>query len=260
MPRRPQGGVAVTGLLASVTNIEEARIVLDAGADIIDLKDPGRGALGALPLADIRAIVGFVADRRPVSATVGDLPPDPDVLVRAVEATATTGVRLVKVGMFNDTYYGGCLDALAQQAAGGVRLVAVLFADLEPDTAVVERLADAGFVGVMLDTADKAAGGLCRHMSNTRLLDFVRLGKRLNLLTGLAGSLRREDIEVLVPIGADYLGFRTALCRGRSRTAEIDLAAVAGLSAQLGRAREFVGVDAFGLAQATRNQGRLGSA
>jgi len=40
----------MTQLLISVTNVEEAQIALNSGADFIDLKDPNGGALGALPL------------------------------------------------------------------------------------------------------------------------------------------------------------------------------------------------------------------
>ena len=38
----------MTQLLISVKNVKETLIALDAGVDIIDLKDPDNGALGAL--------------------------------------------------------------------------------------------------------------------------------------------------------------------------------------------------------------------
>lgn len=225
----------MTGLLASVTNTHEARIVLDAGADIIDLKDPARGALGALPLQRIRTVVASIDGQCLTSATVGDLPADPDTLSRAAADTASTGVDFIKVGLFGDSYFSDCLEALAEQAAGGARLIAVLFADLNPHFGVLERLATARFSGVMLDTADKQSGGLRSHLTAERLLTFVKTAKRLRLITGLAGSLRHEDIGPLMPAGADYLGFRTALCCGQSRTAEIDPGAVAAVRACLSR-------------------------
>lgn len=223
----------MTGLLASVTSIEEARIALKGGADIIDLKDPARGALGALPVERIAAIVAAVGSQCPVSATVGDLPPDPELLSRAVRDTAAAGVAYVKVGLFGEAYFGACIDALASQAASGGRLIAVLFADLKPDLAVLAALADAGFTGVMLDTADKAGGGLRRHLSLESLTLFVHTAKQLGLLTGLAGSLRREDIEPLRAAEPDYFGFRTALCTGGSRIAVIDPEALAAIRACL---------------------------
>src|SRR4029078_10489724 len=71
--------------LASVTNVAEARLAVSSGADIIDCKDPSRGALGALPLDAIFAVRAAVPREIPVSATVGDLKPEPDVLALAVE-------------------------------------------------------------------------------------------------------------------------------------------------------------------------------
>jgi len=225
----------MTRLLASVTSVEEAELVLRAGADIVDLKDPALGALGALSLTRIRAIVETVDGRRPVSATVGDLPADPDLIARAVNDTAATGVDFVKVGLFEPEYFDQCLHALAYHAATGVRLVAVLFADRPPYPDVVARVADAGLKGVMLDTADKTGGGLRRHLSMTELSAFVAAARARGLLTGLAGSLRMADIGPLLAADADYLGFRTALCGGHARTDAVDPAAVAAIRACLPR-------------------------
>ncbi|HEV7911681.1 MAG TPA: (5-formylfuran-3-yl)methyl phosphate synthase, partial [Methylocella sp.] len=44
-------------MLASVTNPAEAEAVRAGGADIIDLKDPAKGALGALDAAVAADIV-----------------------------------------------------------------------------------------------------------------------------------------------------------------------------------------------------------
>ena len=55
-----------TQLLISVTSIEEASFALENGADIIDLKDPSAGALGALPIDEIKLIVSFVHNKKDV--------------------------------------------------------------------------------------------------------------------------------------------------------------------------------------------------
>lgn len=216
----------MSALLASVTGLREARIALDAGADIIDLKDPKTGALGALPLRVIESIVRLVDGRRPCSATVGDLPAVPEILNDAVAKVARTGVDFVKVGFFDDTRLDACLEALGSHTQRAIRIVAVLFADRHPDLEILDSLAACGFAGVMLDTANKAGGGLCRHISQRRLEAFVRRAKRRGLLAGLAGSLGIHDIPALLPLEPDYLGFRTALCDRRQRTAELDKNAI----------------------------------
>src|SRR5712691_8352699 len=50
-------GTSMTKFLASVRDVSEAEIALAAGADIIDLKEPARGALGAVEPAIIAAAV-----------------------------------------------------------------------------------------------------------------------------------------------------------------------------------------------------------
>jgi len=61
-------------MLASVTSPEEAAIVLRAGVEIVDLKNPAAGALGALPYQLVEDVVQLVDGQAVVSATIGDLP------------------------------------------------------------------------------------------------------------------------------------------------------------------------------------------
>jgi uncharacterized protein (UPF0264 family) len=225
----------MTLMLASVATQGEVAQALALGADLIDLKEPAQGALGAWPLDAISAAVRLVGGRKPVSATIGDLPMRPELLAQGVERTAGTGVDIVKVGFFLGGDRAGCIEALGALAGRGVRLVAVLFADREPDLGVVPRLAAAGFHGIMLDTADKRAGGLRGHLEDSALDRFVRLGRRPGLLTGLAGSLELEDVAPLVALRPDYLGFRGALCRGTKRTANLDPTAFQAIRGALSR-------------------------
>ncbi|HVS26757.1 MAG TPA: (5-formylfuran-3-yl)methyl phosphate synthase [Burkholderiales bacterium] len=206
----------MTRLLVSVKSLDEARIALECGADIIDFKDPANGALGALPSDTVREAVQWVNRRCPVSATLGDLPMEPATLVQAVKKAAA-GVDFVKVGFFPHGDSRACIHALARHARR-VGLVAVLFADCNPDFSLVEDLAQAGFAGVMLDTADKTQGGLRRHWDDAGLRHFVKRAQRLSLITGLAGSLQLEDVPDLIKLGPDYLGFRGALCAGTERS------------------------------------------
>lgn len=196
------------------------------GADLIDLKDPRQGSLGAWPRSRLAEAVSLVGGRLPVSATVGDLPIAEATLAAAAAATAATGVDLVKVGFFAGGNHRACARALGAVAGTGARLVAVLMADQRPDPELLPVLAEAGFAGAMLDTADKRAGGLRRHADEASLAAFVRRARGLGLLTGLAGSLTIADIAPLAALRPDYLGFRGALCAG-GREAALDPRALA---------------------------------
>lgn len=212
----------MTALLASVMIPDEAHIALDGDVDIIDIKNPGAGVLGAVEPATLRQIVELVAGRRPVSATVGDLPLDAALVAKAVIRTHAAGVDIVKVGFFEPRVEGSLLKVLAEEAAKGVRIVAVFFADRHPELSLLPVLAALGLTGVMLDTAEKRRGSLRQILTDQELGEFVARAQSLGLLTGLAGSLRLEDITPLLGIEPDYLGFRGALCAAGQRANRLD--------------------------------------
>jgi uncharacterized protein (UPF0264 family) len=225
---------ATTGMLASVTSCAEAMIALEGGADIIDLKNPALGALGALDELTIRTVVAAVAGRVPVSATVGDLVEmDVSQVGRAVGHMADNGVDYVKVGFFPGPTSTACLDALSAHARRGIRLVAVLFGDLGYEGFQVPDFAAAGFAGVMLDTAIKGGGSIRNRIADSRLAEFVVAAQSGGLLAGLAGSLAITDIAPLIALRPDYLGFRGALCERGIRTGGLDAAAFARVRAAI---------------------------
>ncbi|MDH3280113.1 MAG: (5-formylfuran-3-yl)methyl phosphate synthase [Gammaproteobacteria bacterium] len=224
----------MTLMLASVTGPEEARLGLRHGADIIDLKDPDQGALGAIPLDRIHATVTLIGRRRRVSATVGDLPPVPAQIVAAVERTVPTGVDYIKIGLCGGGDWASCIHALKSQARSA-QLIGVLFADQDPDLSLLTDMVSAGFLGAMLDTADKRAGGLTVHQHPRALHSFVTRAKELGLLVGLAGSLRVSDIRSLLALGPDYLGFRSALCDGGRRSGRLSPAAIHAVRKEIPR-------------------------
>jgi (5-formylfuran-3-yl)methyl phosphate synthase len=215
----------MTLFLASVTSEGEAEIALLGGADLIDFKDPTKGALGALDQRLLRSAVASVAGRRPTSAVTGDLPMDPRTLPRAVESIAETGVDYVKLGLFDDPRRAACIAALAP-LCGKFKLIGVMFADEAVDLALLDRLAEAGFSGAMLDTAHKSTGRLLDRRDSAWLSAFIDKCREKGLLTGLAGSLEPPDVPRLLPLRPDILGFRGALCAKGERTAGLDAKAV----------------------------------
>lgn len=220
-------------LLISVTSPAEASLALAAGADIIDGKDVRRGALGALPGAVLREIVATVGGRVPVSATAGDWPAEPDKLVPAVEAIATTGVDLIKIGFYPGGNWQACLRALAPLASDR-NLIGMFLADL---TAYPEQhvaaFAEAGFAGVMLDTAGKSGRRLTDLLPATRLGAFTDTARAGWMASGLAGSLTLDDIAMLAPLAPTLLGFRGAACSGSRRMQSLEAARVEALAQRL---------------------------
>jgi dihydroneopterin aldolase len=216
----------MTLMLASVTGPTEAELVLEAGADIIDLKDPSAGTLGAVSPEVVRATVARVAGQRQTSAVTGDLPMQPEPMRDAAETMAATGVDYVKIGIFPSEGARAVIGAL-KEVARRTKLVAVLFADLAPDFDLIEDCGDAGFAGAMLDTAQKGGGRLIEHLDFLSLEKFIGRCRAGGLIAGLAGSLEAPDVPRLLPLKPDLLGFRSALCRAGDRKSELDPQAIA---------------------------------
>lgn len=221
-------------MLASVRDLQEAHIVLDAGVDLIDLKQPADGALGALDPQVIRDVVEFVAGRVTTSATAGNIEPDAALLQHAMARIAATGVDIVKAGLFpqgwatgvNRDYAGVRICLAGLHALPGTQRIAVMFADLAPPLELVDAVADAGFDGVMVDTALKTGQSLPDVASVEWLAAFVEHARARGLLCGLAGSLRVAHIPALAQLAPDYLGFRGALCAGQARAQALGADAV----------------------------------
>lgn len=210
--------------LASVQSLEEAQTLLPALPDILDMKDPSKGALGALSIEVVSKIVSLINKRCLTSATVGDLPMDADVLGDAMIAMATTGVDYVKIGLFPDDNVIDCIEKLKAVVKNLEKpVIAVLFADKNPDLELVSSLKDSGFRGVMIDTAIKNGKGLRDHWELTQITAFVEQVEQKGMICGLAGALKIEDIAELKPLKADYLGFRSALCGQQQRTSTLQL-------------------------------------
>jgi (5-formylfuran-3-yl)methyl phosphate synthase len=215
----------MTGMLASVNSLEEARLVMAEDVDIIDLKEPALGSLGGVDVQQVSKIVNHINGERPVSATIGDLPMQPELISNAVKEMAETGVNFIKIGFFASENQDQVIEKLAPLTSN-INLIAVLFADTNPDFELIARLKMAGFKGIMLDTQDKTKGSLTEVMAKTEIERFVNHVKTTNIICGLAGSLKLEDIPMLLTYQPDYLGFRGALCDKHQRAGRLNVQSV----------------------------------
>ena len=216
----------MTRMLASVCTIKEAQIVLREGVDIIDLKDPKSGALGALDLDTISSVVKLVDDDLPTSATIGDISSDNPKIKNRIIDVAATGVDYVKVGLFSKKITKNFLNAIKESSAYKIKIVIVVFAEDLEDVKALEPIIKSDIQGIMLDTKNKSRLNLCSLVELEHIEKFIQLGKSYNLITGLAGSINHNHIDRLLPLRPDYLGFRGALCVKRNRISSIDALSV----------------------------------
>lgn len=212
----------MTGLLVSVTNRQEAEIALETGVDILDMKNPAAGALGRLPFTAVADIVALAKGRCTTSATIGDLPMQPELIAAAVAEMAETGVDIVKIGFFGSAAHEACAEAASHAVAGRVHLVAVLMADETPDLSLIPVLRQQRFYGVMLDTASKGGKHLLDYFNIGELRDFCSEAHLNELISGLAGSLRSQHVGMLEDLNPVYIGFRGAVCQENNRMAALD--------------------------------------
>jgi len=213
-------------LLISVTNIQEAQMALAHQVDIIDLKDPATGALGALSFEVINEVVQYVQKQtqylKPsVSATIGDTPMLPEMLVEKVERLQTTGVDYIKIGFFATDDYQPCLNALQPITRAGAKMIAVLFAENTYQPGLIEAIQRAGFVGVMLDTSNKNGQTLFNYYSTLALKEFAEKVMKNGMMLGFAGSLKAQDVVKLKSYHPTYLGFRGGVCDNFQRQASL---------------------------------------
>lgn len=202
-------------VLVSVRSVAEANLVATGGAHLIDLKEPGQGALGGLPLPVIHNILAALQAqgcRLPVSATIGDVPMEAlDDILQRVQAVGACGVDYVKVGITRTPGAAAVLDALA---GCGLPVVPVFIADQGVDSAQWQRALGQGFAGVMVDTADKRAGSLFEVMTDAQLGGLVAAARSAGVMVGLAGALRLAHVDRLAALAPDFAGFRSAVCDG----------------------------------------------
>lgn len=200
-------------LLVSVRSVDEALLAAQGGADFIDLKEPGQGALGGLPTATIRAIVGALRGQGsvlPISATIGDVAMSALAEIQArVQAVGACGVDYVKVGVEREPQAAAVLDGLDRC---GHPVVPVFIADRGIDFALLD--AALGFPAVMADTADKRSGSLFDAVPPADLRRFVARARGAGALVGLAGALRLTHLPALAELAPDFAGFRSAVCAG----------------------------------------------
>lgn len=228
-------------LLVSVFALHEIEAALEGSADVVDVKDPTGGPLGAPEPELLRAARARIFAPVHLSAALGDAPHLPGTLSLAA-AAADCGCDYVKIGLGSTPSRRAVelLSAVREAASAAdprTRVVAVAYADAGrvggfPPAALPAVARSAGLHGVMLDTAVKDRLSTLAAMGLTAVAAFIAEARDLGLMTALAGSLGVAELPELARLGVDIVGVRGAACEG-GRGGAVSAARVRGLRAAL---------------------------
>jgi (5-formylfuran-3-yl)methyl phosphate synthase len=220
-------------LLISPMNEQEALEAIAGGADIIDVKNPKEGALGANFPWVIKRIKEITPKPLEVSCTLGEVGNFPGSVSLAAFGAASLGVDYIKVGLYGIKTSEEAVFLLqnVSKAAKGcnpkIKVAAAGYADAEKigsiNPLLIPEIANKAQVDVaMIDTSVKDGTNLFTHLTVEQLKKFVSSAHRLGLEVALAGSLRKQDLSVVYGLGADIAGLRGAACTNSNRvTGEI---------------------------------------
>lgn len=218
----------MTKLLISPKGIEEARAAYRGNAEIIDVKNPREGSLGANFPWIISQIRDEIPSEIPISAAIGDFPNLPGTASLAALGALEAGANIIKVGLKGPKKADEAVYLMKQvvKAVGRnshpAEVVACAYGDYERAGTIDPRDLpeigqSAGVDYVMMDTAIKDGKPLTDFFSMDELRDFVDKAHSLDLKVALAGSLEREQILRLKNLDPDVVGIRGAVCEGNDR-------------------------------------------
>ncbi len=214
-------------VLISIRSPEELSSCIEGGADIIDLKNPNEGSLGAAAPWFIKEVKERVKGY-PVSAAIGDMPNLPGTAALAAVGAAVSGADYIKVGLYGTHTEDECIKLMSEVVKAirkqnpKIVIVGAGFADAESyggiDPMKIPRIIKAAGADIaMLDTKNKNGKRLFDFLSLDKLNHFVDESHRLGLQAALAGSLCAEDLTTIYNLGTDVTGFRGAACSKNDR-------------------------------------------
>jgi uncharacterized protein (UPF0264 family) len=233
-------------LLVSVVNKTEAIDSIKGGADIIDVKNPKEGSLGANFPRVIREVKKVIPKNLELSATIGDLPNLPGTASLAALGAAVSGVDYVKVGLFgvktsvDATVLMTEVVRTVKEFNLDLKTIACGYADfryvgcVSPlQLPIVAHKSEAD--GVLVDVKIKVSkSSLFNFLGDEQLKHFVTQAHDCNLLAALAGSLGKKDIHRVHSLGADIIGVRGTVCSKNDRVdGELEKEKVAELAKEI---------------------------
>ena len=242
-------------LLVSPKDVEEAKAVIRGGVDIVDVKNPKEGSLGAnFPwvISSVKEMVKAAGAEREegergngekmkMSAAIGNFDYKPGTASLAALGAAAAGADYIKIGLFKIKTKEEAVDLLGAvvKAVKGLdpekKVVAAFYSDYKRINSIspfeISAIGkDVALDVAMVDTAVKDGKTTLEFLSEEELKMFVSESRALGLETALAGSLKFEDLPAVKKINPDIIGVRGMVCGGNR-----DESVRAELVSELGR-------------------------
>ena len=214
-------------LLVSVIDLEEAEDVILSGCDILDIKNPKEGALGASHPVLIKKIIEYVNGKVEVSATIGDLPNLPGTASLAALGASILGVNCIKAGLYGVRKVDEAIN-LARSIVSAVKefnpkvkVIACGYGDaryigsIKPSL-IPEVAYKSGADGVLIDLKSKGGKCLFDYLSREEVSYIVRKVHDYGLSIALAGGLSIKHVKILRELGVDIMGVRRSVCHSNT--------------------------------------------
>lgn len=219
-------------LLISVRDAAEAKVALESGAEVIDVKDPNRGSLGRASNTTVTKIIDVVsqAESAPaITMALGELGE-----WNGAEASIPAGASIVKLGLAGcasrphwQRDWAALQSSVREQCPESIGWVGVIYADSHlaksPSAMdVIRAAAELDCRGVLIDTYCKSAGRLFDFVDVATLQTWTEAIRERGKFVALAGSLRADDLPRLTELNPDILAVRGGVCAGGERRSAID--------------------------------------
>ncbi|MHA1266945.1 MAG: (5-formylfuran-3-yl)methyl phosphate synthase [Candidatus Helarchaeota archaeon] len=216
-------------LLVSPNSVEEVYETMKChSVDIIDVKRPAEGSLGANFPWIIKEIRELVPKSIEVSATLGDLPNLPGTASLAAYGLAHCDINYIKAGIKGPKTFDDAVFLMKQIVRAGhevnstIKIVAAGYADAArfggvSPLSIPDIAAESDSDIAMLDTAIKDGKRLFDFLSIPQLIQFTEKSRDYGLQVALAGSIKKEDLPAMKEILPDIIGARGAFCEHQDR-------------------------------------------
>src|SRR5262245_14569318 len=218
---------STTGLLVSVRSRDEVEAALAGGADLIDVKEPAKGALAPAEAEVVAAVIEKVKGRVPVSAALGEWSPNAITDAHWHLELKLNYVKWGLAGYSSRPGWGEDLLDTRRELPVGMEMVAVAYADWEraksvPPGELVKFAKRFRFRAFLLDTFGKDGKTLLDFVKPPVVAELVESLRRVGVKVALGGSLRPEQVKQLKGVNPDWYAVRTSACAGGKRDGVID--------------------------------------